>query len=270
MRRLSALVVIAAAHVALVCCARAAQGPTSRLETIRARGSVGCGIEPGVPGFSDVAASGRHHGFDIDICRALAAAVFGTPDKITFVPVRTLPEFRADPRVDVAIRRLTWELRREEPLGLLFGPITFHDGQSFLVPKRLGISSGRALGSSPICVAGGTVFEVHANEFLGTHTKVVLESAHAYSDIARALSTGQCVAHTGDVSDLAAVRSLLPAPDDFTILPDYISQEPLAPLVRDDDIQWFHIVRWTVFALINAEALGVTSANAEQLRAPTS
>jgi general L-amino acid transport system substrate-binding protein len=258
-----------AAVVLLTASAPLAQSP-SRLDLIKARGSVGCGIEPKVPGFSEIDASGRHVGLDIDICRAIAVAVFGTPDRVTFIDVRTLPEFRRDARIDVVARRLTWELRREEPLGLLFGPITFYDGQSFLVPTRLGIADARALGKRPVCVAGGTVFEVHANEYLGAFTKVILESPHAYDEIAEALASGQCVAHTGDVSDLAAVRRLLPKPDDFTILPRAISQEPLAPLVRDDDVQWFNIVRWTVFALIRAEDLGVTSGNAERLRASPS
>lgn len=243
-----------------------AQAP-SRLDAVRARGHVGCGIEPGVPGFSEVDDKGRHTGFDVDICRAIAAAVFGRPDQVEFVQTRTLPEFRREARLDIVARRLTWELRREEPLGLLFGPITFFDGQSFLVPTRLGLSDGRALGDRPICVAGGTVFEIHANEYLGPFTKVVVESPHAYDDIARRLTTGQCDAHTGDLSDLAAIRSRLPRPDDFAILAGTISQEPLAPLVRDDDVQWFNIVRWTIFALIRAEDLGVTSANAERLRA---
>lgn len=244
-----------------------AQDPPSRLEQIRARGTVGCGIEPGVPGFSDVDASGRHHGLDIDLCRAIAAAVLGSPDRATFTQVRTLPEFRRAPAVDVVVRRLTWELKREEPLGLLFGPVTFYDGQSFLVPARLGLTSARALRSRRICVAGGTVFEVHANEWLGgAYEKVVFDSPHAYEAIAAALASGQCDAHTGDVSDLAVIRSLLPSPEAYRILPDLISEEPLAPLVRDDDIQWFNIVRWTVFALINAEALGVTSATVDAMR----
>lgn len=237
----------------------------SRFDRIKARGTVGCGIEPSVPGFSDVDGAGRYHGLDIDICRAIAAAVLGTADKVSFVPVRTVAEFRTNPLVDVVARRLTWELSREHPLGLLFGPITFYDGQSFLVPSRSGVTNLRALSTMDVCVAGGTVFEVNANEFFGTYRKVIVESPHAYRDIADALSSGHCQAYTGDVSDLGVIRSLLTTPTDFTILADRISQEPLAPLVRDDDPQWFDIVRWTVFALIEAEQLGVTSANADEM-----
>ncbi|MCC7007707.1 MAG: transporter substrate-binding domain-containing protein [Acidobacteria bacterium] len=244
-----------------------AQASPPRLEQIRARGTLGCGIEPRVPGFSSVDAAGRHHGFDIDVCRAIAAAVLGDAGKVTFVDVRTVADFRANPLVDVVARRLTWELRRERPLGLLFGPITFHDGQSFLLATRLGVRDRQGLLPLTICVAGGTVFEIQANEYLGTFRKVIVESPHAYAEIAEALAAGRCQAYTGDVSDLAAIRRLLPARNDFTILPDVISKEPLAPLVRDDDMQWFTIVRWTVFALISAEELGISSANVDRLRA---
>jgi general L-amino acid transport system substrate-binding protein len=244
--------------------------PTARLDQVRARGNVGCGVEPRVPGFSEADAAGRYSGFDVDICRAVAAAVFGAADRVSFIQVGTVDEFRRNPRIDVVSRMLTWEVRRERPLGLLFGPITFYDGQSFLVPRALGITTPKAAGALTICVAGGTVFEVYANEFLGAYRKVVLESAHAYREIADALMSGQCQAHTGDVSDLAAVRSLLRSPQAYDILPDYISKEPLAPLVRDDDAQWFNIVRWTVFALISAEELGVTSANVDRLRSTAS
>lgn len=239
----------------------------SRLDSVQARGTLGCGIEPSVPGFSEVDAQGRHHGLDIDICRAIAAAVLGSPDKVSFVQVKTVAEFRANDLIDVVARRLTWELRREEPLGLLFGPVTFFDGQSVLLSRRLGLTSTRQLTGLPVCVAGGTVFEVHANESLSTSPKVVVESPHAHADIARDLTSGHCPAYTGDVSDLGAIRALLPRPGDFVILPDVFSREPLAPLVRDDDAQWFNIVRWTIFALIDAEALGVTAGNADAMRA---
>jgi general L-amino acid transport system substrate-binding protein len=242
----------------------------SRLERIQRRGTLVCGVEPAVAGFAEIDAQGRYRGLDVDVCRALSAAIFGTPDKVRYVTVRTVAEFLRTEDIDVVSRRLTWELRREAPLGLLFGPITFYDGQGFLVSKKIGADEPRQLAGVPMCVAGGTVFELNVSTWFAARSlaiaKVILESHTRFDEIAEALTSGRCRAYTADVSELGAIRSRLAAPGDFDILAAQISREPLAPLVRQDDPQFFSILRWTIFALINAEELGVTAANVDEMR----
>jgi general L-amino acid transport system substrate-binding protein len=241
----------------------------SRLETIQRRGHLGCGVEPAVAGFAEADAQGRYRGLDIDICRALAAAIFGSPDNVTFVPVSTVAAFLANDDIDVVSRRLTWELQREASLGLLFGPITFYDGQGFLVARKLAITESRQLAGQPICVAGGTNFEFALGAWFGARhldlKKTVIDPASTFATVADALDAGRCSTYTADVSDLGAIRSQTTHPADFDILGEQISREPLAPLVRQDDPQFFTIVRWTIFALINAEELQVTSKNADKM-----
>ena len=214
-----------------------AAGP--RLSSIRARGHVTCGVDARVAGFAERDAQGRYRGLDVDICRALSAAIFGVPDKVTFVQASSVAEFRRNAAIDVVSRRLTWELRREAPLGLLFGPITFYDGQGFLVAKRVGAATVDRLSGVAMCVAGGTPFEFNVGVYFGAHklelNKVVLESPDKFDDIAGALAGNRCAAYTADVSELGAIRARMQRPGDWDILPDRISQEPLAQLVRADD-----------------------------------
>jgi general L-amino acid transport system substrate-binding protein len=183
--------------------------------------------------------------------------------------VSTVSEFLLTDAIDVVSRRLTWELRREG-LAVLFGPITFYDGQGFLASKSLNASDPRNLGGVEICVTGGTNFEFNAGVYFREHglelKKIVLESSTNVDDISAALTSGRCRAYTADVSDLGAIRNKLPHPADFEILAEQITREPLAPLVRRDDAQLFTALRWTIFALINAEELGVTSNNVEGMR----
>jgi general L-amino acid transport system substrate-binding protein len=224
-----------------------------------------------VPGFSEADASGRYQGLDIDICRGLAAAIFGTADKTRFIAAPSIADFLRNDEIDVVSRRLTWELRREGTTGLLFGPVTFYDGQAILVAKAAGISSASGLAKTPVCVAGGLPWQVNLAEYFKARSisleKIVLESAHDYADIAARLSDGRCRAYSGDLSDLAAIRSRMTGPDAFVILPERLSKEPLAPVLRDDDAAFFTLVRWTVFALMAAEELGVTAANVDAMRA---
>jgi general L-amino acid transport system substrate-binding protein len=246
------------------------QQAPGRVARIQARGVLGCGIEPAVPGFAERDDQGRYRGLDIDICRAVAAALFGTPDRIHYLPAASVTAFRQNDAIDVVSRRLTWELRREGDEKLLFGPVTFYDGQGFLVLKALGVTAARQLAGQSVCVAGGDVFERNLNEYMRRESLVVrkttLESPHDYDAIAGRLASGSCRAYSGDESDLGAIRSRLPHPDEFAILPDRISEEPLAPLVRREDGDLFAILRWTVYALIAAEELGVTSRNVEAMR----
>lgn len=265
MRVLVGLCLVAAACVAPP--APATPSSIARLERIQSRGALGCGIEADVPGFAERDSQGRYRGMDIDVCRALSAAIFGTPDKVHYLPAPSVEGFLRDDSVDVIARRITWELKREGSFGLLFGPTIFHDGQSFLVPKG---TTARQLAGTTICVAGGTVFEANLNAYAASRSlafdTVVVASPHGYDEIAGMLAAGDCRAYSGDVSDLGAIRSKLPAPADFDILDEMFSKEPLALLVRQTDGQFFTVVRWTIFALIAAEEFGVTSANIDEMR----
>ena len=251
-----------------------AEKPLSRLELIEQRGALGCGVEPDVPGFSEVDAAGTYRGLDIDVCRAVAAAIFGTADKVRFIAAPSIADFLRNDEIDLVSRRLTWEVRREGTTRLLFGPITFYDAQAILVPKASGMSTVKDLAKTPVCVAGGLPWQLNLAEYFKEKSiafeKVVLESAHDYADIAARLGDGRCRAYSGDLSDLAAIRIRLPRPDTFVILPERLSKEPLAPVLRDTDAAFFTLVRWTVFALIAAEELGVTSVNVEAMRASQS
>ena len=237
-----------------------------RLDDIRSRGFLTCGVWPEVAGFSQRDEQGSYTGFDVDICRALAAAIFETPDKIQFVEAATVQEFLELEDVDVVSRRLTWELEREGALGLLFGPITFYDGQSFLVPRELGITRVEQLSGKNICVRpvsrSEVTLELHFRAKTLEMNKVLLDSTDELSD---AFASGQCQAFTEDVSMLGAIRSTLAEADAFSILPEQISKEPLAQLVREDDDRLYDVLRWTVFALIRAEELGVTSENVDEM-----
>jgi general L-amino acid transport system substrate-binding protein len=254
----------AAGTVALCVSFTSTAGAQSRLDVIRKRGVVVCGVQPGVQGFAAVDQGGRYSGLDVDICRALAAAIFGTADKVRFVPAGTVDAFLKSSEADLVSRRLTWSLQREG-LGLLFGPVTFYDGQGFLVPRALKVKAPPDLATKRICIVPGTVTEYNLNAYFQsrqlTIQKVLLKSL---DQAEREFAAGRCDALTGDLSELGSVRGTMSKREAFEILPDLISKEPLAPIVRQGDDQFFNIVRWTVFALIAAEELGITSANVSE------
>ena len=228
-----------------------------RLDSIRQRGFLICGVSPGVAGFSEVDSRGRYSGLDVDMCRAIAAAIFGAPDKVRYVQAPSVQVFLRVSEIDIVSRRLTWSLTRERPLGLLFGPIIFYDGQGFLVPKVHGVKSVRQLSGTSVCVQPGGLSEANLGPYFRTHNlelkAVPLKSA---GEVPGALEAGTCHAYTADVSELGSIRSKMANPGDFDILPEQISKEPLAQLVRQDDAAFFDILRWTVFATIEAEEAG--------------
>jgi general L-amino acid transport system substrate-binding protein len=220
-----------------------------------------CGVTPGVRGFADVDDRGQYSGLDVDICRALAAAIFGTVEKVRFVPAGPVDGFLKSSEIDLVSRRLTWSLQREG-LGLLFGPVTFYDGQGFLVPRALKVKAPRELAGARICIVPGTVTEYNLNTYFQSRhlafRKVVLRSV---DQVEAEFAAGRCDAFTADLSELGSVRSRMGKRDAFEILPELISKEPLGPIVRQGDDRFFNVLRWTVFALIAAEELGITSAN---------
>lgn len=235
----------------------------SRLEQIRARGVVTCGVGPGVPGFSEVDNQGRYSGFDVDICRALSAAIFGQPDRVRYVIAATIQDFLKSSDIDVVSRRLTWTLTREG-LGVLFGPIVFYDGQGFLVPRKLNVKGAADLAGATVCVLANSEHDANLTSYLTTSRLAVKKIPVADASEGRAsLTSNRCRAYSDDVSVLGGMRSALPSPEDFEILQEQITKEPLAQLVRQDDVQFFNILRWTIFATIEAEELGVTSTSVE-------
>jgi len=240
-----------------------------RLEQIKARGYLGCGVYPGVAGFATVK-DGRYSGFDTDICRAVAAAIFGTADKVRFIEVASVDSFRKTPTLDMVVRRLTWTLSRESPLGLMFGPVVYYDGQGFLVPKSAGVTSAQQLTGKRICVDQSEGWDGNLRRYSDANRldlKSILVPSRAAGE--ERFFGGGCDAYSADKTMLGAIRADASKPLDFDILPEQISNEPLAPLVRQGDDRFFAIVRWTILALIEAEKLGITANNIDEKRIST-
>ena len=243
------------------------------LDGVRQRGHVTCGVSTGVAGFSAPDAQGQWRGLDVDVCRALAAAVLGSPDKVKFVPLNAPQRFAAlqSAQVDVLSRNTSWTLTRDASLGFHFTAITYFDGQGFLVPSKLQVTTAKQLKNAQVCVQAGTTTEKNLADFSRTHKlnikPVVFDT---YEASFKALFSGRCQAYTADASALSSLRNKeAPNPADYAILPDLISKEPLGPVVKRGDDEWFAIVKWTVFALLEAEELGVTQARAAALASST-
>jgi general L-amino acid transport system substrate-binding protein len=234
------------------------------MQRIRKRGTLVCGVSPGIAGFAQVDDNGRYRGFDIDICRALSAAIFGVPDNVRYERASSVDEFQRAPDVDLVSRRLTWSLQREG-MGLLFGPVMFYDGQGFLVPDRFPAQQVRQLTNASICVVAGGAGESNLTIYFRSHELALQKRLIEASQAEAELSAGRCDAFTADVSELGSMRSMMRKPGNFRILSEQISREPLAQLVRKTDVDLFDVLRWTIFAMISAEELGVTSANVAQM-----
>ena len=238
------------------------------LEEVRGRGHIIAGVNGGVFGFSMPDDKGVWKGLDVDTARAIAAAVFGDANKVKFsalTAVQRLPALQAK-EIDVLCRNTTQTLTRETTNGLNFVHVNYYDGQGFLVPKKLGIKSAMELEGATVCVLPGTTTEMNAADFFRTKKMkwkpVVIEQT---AELNKAFFAGRCDVLTSDMSQLAAQRSVSPNPADYVLLPEIISKEPLAPVVRHGDDQWYDIVNFTVMALINAEELGITSKNVDQM-----
>lgn len=243
------------------------------LDAVKQRGQLQCGVSTGVAGFSAPDDKGHWFGFDVDFCRAVAAAVLGDADKVAFTPLNAQLRLTAlqSGQVDMLSRNTTWTLTRDASLGLHFTAITYLDGQGFLVPKKLKVGSAKQMKNAQVCVQAGTTTEKNLADYSRANKlgikPVVFDT---YEAGFKALFAGRCQAYTADASALASVRNKeAPNPDDYMILPELISKEPLGPAVRRGDDEWFAIVKWTVFALQEAEELGITKANADQMKAST-
>ncbi|MGD9613968.1 MAG: amino acid ABC transporter substrate-binding protein [Alphaproteobacteria bacterium] len=241
-------------------------GPT--LDKIKQAGSVVCGVNTGLAGFGQPDSQGRYSGLDIDICKAIAAAMFGDPEKVRYVPLTAQQRFTAlqSGEVDILSRNTTATLQRDAELGLNFAPVVFYDGQGFMVPKKLNVDSARKLDGATVCVQPGTTTELNLADYFRANSMqfqpLVIEKL---DEVVSAYLSGRCDVITTDRSGLAAVRTgRTPNPDEHAILPETISKEPLAPAVRQGDDQWADIVRWVVYALIEAEEKGITSQNIDE------
>ena len=234
------------------------------LKAVKDRGALNCGVSEGLYGFSARDDKGNWSGFDVDLCRALAAAIFNDASKVNYTPLASSHRFEAlqSGSIDVLSRNTTWTMSREIELGLSFAATDYYDGQGFLVRRAMNKESALDLDGAKVCVQTGTTTEPNLVDYFHTNNMKyeVIESETAEGAI-KSYDSGQCNVLTSDVSQLFAIRLLLTKPDDHVILPDVISKEPLGPAVRQGDMQWFNIVRWVQFAMINAEELGVTSKN---------
>ena len=238
------------------------------LKTIKDRGMLSCGVSQGLPGFSSPDDKGNWTGLDVDVCRAVAAAIFNDPTKIKFVPLSAKDRFTAlqSGEIDVLSRNTTWTLSRDTSLGANFTGVTYYDGQGFLVKKSLKVNSALELNSASVCVQTGTTTEQNlADYFKGTNMKYEVIAFGTNDEAVKAYETGRCDVFTNDVSGLYADRLKLSNPADHAVLPEVISKEPLGPMVRHGDDQWFDIVKWSLYALVTAEELGITQKNVDEM-----
>lgn len=264
--KLTRIIVAAAAATALTAGAAAAQ---STLENVKSNGELKCGVSTGLAGFSQANAEGRWEGFDVDYCRAVAAAIFGDADKVSFTPTTAKERFTAlqSGEIDILSRNTTWTLSRDVQLGFEFLGTSYYDGQGFMIRKDMGITSAKQLDGASVCIQTGTTTELNLADYFRTNDMSFEPVTVDTSDQAReAYEAGRCDVYTTDASGLAAQRSAMPDPSAHVILPEIISKEPLGPLVRHGDSNWGDIGRWVLNAMITAEELGVNSQNVDDMK----
>ncbi len=241
------------------------------LQAVQKKGFVQCGVNTGLAGFSQPDSKGVWKGLDVDVCRAVAAAVFGDASKVRYTPLTAQQRFTAlqSGEVDVLSRNTTWTITRDTSLGLNFVGVNFYDGQGFMVPRKLNVKSAKQLNGATICVQPGTTTELNLADYFRanrmTFKPVVIEKLE---EVLNAYFAGRCDVFTTDVSGLVSVRgSRAPKPDEHVILPEVISKEPLGPAVRHGDDRWFDVVKWSLFAMIEAEEMRLTSKTIDQAAA---
>lgn len=242
------------------------------LKAVKDRGVLTCGSNGVLAGFGLPNASGKWAGLDVDVCRAVAAAIFNNAEKVKFVPLSAKDRFAAlqSGEVDLLVRNTTWTISRDSSLGLNFAGIDYYDGQGFMVRKALNVNSALELNGASVCVQQGTTSELNLADFFRAHNLRLKSVTFATSNEAvKAYDTGRCDAYTTDASSLYSERLRLANASDHIVLPEIISKEPLGPVVRQGDDQWFDVVKWTLFAMINAEELGIASTNIDEMKAST-
>jgi len=237
------------------------------LEDVKARGTLKCGVNQGLAGFSAKDEKGQWTGFDVDLCRAVAAAVLDDASKVDYVPLSAEARFPALQKgeIDLLSRNSTWTLGREAELKLLFPAISYYDGQGFLVPVAKKVDGALELTNSKVCVQAGTTSVLNARDYSNQNNlSLELVELPGVEEVVKAYADGKCDVITTDVSQLYALRLTFSEPGDHIVLPDVISKEPLGPVVRQGDDAWFNVVKWSFFALINAEELGISTATLDQ------
>ncbi|PJE31738.1 L-glutamine-binding protein /L-glutamate-binding protein /L-aspartate-binding protein /L-asparagine-binding protein [Pseudooceanicola antarcticus] len=240
------------------------------VDDVKAAGKLNCGVTTGLVGFAAPDANGEWEGFDVGVCRAVAAAVLGDPTAVEFVPTTGKTRFTAlaSGEIDLLARNTTWTFSRDVDLKFTFVGVNYYDGQGFMVPKELGVSSAKELDGATVCIQTGTTTELNLADFFRvnniSYEPVPIETN---AEAQQQFLAGACDVYTTDASGLAATRATFENPGDYAVLPEIISKEPLGPLVRHGDDEWGDIARWTLNALIAAEEYGVTSANVEELAA---
>ena len=256
--------------LALVMVAQSASAQT--LKSVTDRGTLNCGSNGTLAGFGLPDAQGKWTGLDVDVCRAVAAAIFNDANKVKFVPLSAKDRFTAlqSGEVDVLLRNTTWTSSRDTSLGLNFTGVDYYDGQGFMVRKALKVNSALELGDASVCVQQGTTTELNLADFFHAHNmKLKTVTFATANEAVKAYDAGRCDAYTTDASGLYAERLRLANANDHIVLPEIISKEPLGPAVRHGDDQWFDIVKWVLFAMINAEELNITSANIDEMTKST-
>jgi general L-amino acid transport system substrate-binding protein len=265
MKKIALSVFLGAAALAYT----ASGASASTLSDVKAKGFVQCGVNSALLGFSQPDASGNYAGFDVDLCKAVAAAVFGDVTKVKYTPLSAKDRFTAlqSGEIDLLSRNTTWTINRDTALGLNFRPVTYYDGQGFMVRKELNVKSALELSGAAVCVQSGTTTELNLADYFKTnnlqYNPVVFDKLE---EVNAAYDSGRCDVYTTDQSGLYALRLTLKNPDDNVVLPEIISKEPLGPAVRQGDDQWFDIVSWTAYALINAEEFGITQKNVDEMK----
>jgi general L-amino acid transport system substrate-binding protein len=265
----SATTFIAASALALAASSGTAQAGAI-FDAIKDKGFIQCGVSTGLAGFSNPDDAGNWSGIDVDVCRAIAAAVFGDAEAVKFTPLTSKERFTAlqSGEVDVLSRNTTWTLNRDTALGLDFTGVTYYDGQGFMVPESLGVKSALELDGASVCVQTGTTTELNLADYFRANNMSFTPVVFERPDEARtAYEQGRCDAYTTDASGLYAQRTGLATPGDHIVLPEIISKEPLGPVVRHGDNEWGDIVRWTLYAMLEAEEFGVNSQNVDDMKA---
>ena len=245
----------------------AAAGGT--MDAVKGRGFVRCGVNTGLPGFSNADDQGNWKGLDVDICRAVAAAVLGDAAKVRYTPLTAKERLTAlqSGEIDLLSRNTTWTLSRDTAQGLNFTGVSYYDGQGFLVSKGLGVKSAKDLDGASICILSGTTTELNVADYFRAHGMHYRPVVFDTADLTiKAFEAGRCDVLTSDQSQLYALRIKLAKPQEAVVLPEVISKEPLGPVVRQGDDEWFNVVRWSLFALLNAEELGVSAQNVDRMK----
>jgi general L-amino acid transport system substrate-binding protein len=253
-----------------VATAFAVSAQAGTLEDVKGKGSLTCGVSVGLPGFSNPDDKNNWTGLDVDVCRAVAAAVLGDASKVKYIPLTAKERFTAlqSGEIDVLSRNTTWTLSRDASLGLNFAGVDYYDGQGFMVTKALGVKSAKELDGASVCIQAGTTTELNLADYFREHgmkySAVVFDTS---DQTVQGFESGRCDMLTSDQSQLYALRIKLADPSTAIVLPEVISKEPLGPVVRQGDDAWFNIVKWSLYAMVNAEEMGLTMANVDDQKA---